>query len=269
MRAYADKFDSNKFPGTRVFIGETYLPNVAELDKQYGPPDHPEFQLPMDTQIGFINKLDVAAFRAKLTDAETAPRRPTSRCSSSTTTTIARLDARYGDGVHDTDIERVISTILFASRGASLFYYGDEIGMKTTPPTRKEDVKDPVGITGWPKDKGRDGERTPMQWNAAGQCRLYSARTQSLAAGSAQLHPQSTCKARRGDPEFALRLVSGPHPPEENQSGVGSGADTMLDPENPNVLSWKREAAGAPPVVVALNFTAEPQTVNLAGRGLL
>ncbi len=38
--------------------------------------------------------------------------------------------------------------------------------MKTTPPTRKEDVKDPVGLTGWPKDKGRDGERTPMQWNA-------------------------------------------------------------------------------------------------------
>ena len=34
------------------------------------------------------------------------------------------------------------------------------------------------------------------------------------------------------------------------------------------MLSWKREAAGAPPVVVALNFTAEPQTVNLAGRGL-
>jgi len=44
-------------------------------------------------------------------------------------------------------------------------YYGDEIGMATTPPTRKEDVKDPIGITGWPKQKGRDGERTPMQWN--------------------------------------------------------------------------------------------------------
>src|SRR5258708_32664391 len=37
--------------------------------------------------------------------------------------------------------------------------------MKTTPPTRKEDVKDPIGRTGWPKEKGRDGERTPMQWD--------------------------------------------------------------------------------------------------------
>jgi len=49
-----------------------------------------------------------------------------------------RLDMRYGDGVHNSDIQRVISTVLFASRGAALFYYGDEIGMKTTrPPARK------------------------------------------------------------------------------------------------------------------------------------
>jgi alpha-glucosidase len=60
------------------------------------------------------------------------------------------------------DIQRVILTILFASRGTALFYYGDEIAMKTTPPTRKEDAKYPVGLTGWPKEKGRDGERTPM-----------------------------------------------------------------------------------------------------------
>ncbi|MGA2561794.1 MAG: alpha-amylase family glycosyl hydrolase [Terracidiphilus sp.] len=86
-----------------------------------------------------------------------------------------RMDARYGDGVHDTDIERVIATMLFASRGASMFYNGDEIGMKTTPPTRKEDVKDPVGLIGWPKDKGRDGERTPMQWSDAANAGFTSA----------------------------------------------------------------------------------------------
>ena len=39
-------------------------------------------------------------------------------------------------------------------------------------------------------------------------------------------------------------------------------------PENANVLSWKREGAGGPPVVVAVNFTADPQTVNLVGAGL-
>ncbi len=45
-------------------------------------------------------------------------------------------------------------------------YYGDEIGMQNNDPTRREDVKDPIGRLGWPKEKGRDGERTPMQWNS-------------------------------------------------------------------------------------------------------
>jgi glycosidase len=48
------------------------------------------------------------------------------------------------------------------------------------------------------------------------------------------------------------------------------GANIMLDTENAKVLSWLRQAPGAPQVVVSVNFTAEPQTVNLenAGAGL-
>jgi enediyne biosynthesis protein E4 len=38
----------------------------------------------------------------------------------------------------------------------------------------------------------------------------------------------------------------------------------MLDTENTKVLSWLRQAPGAPQVVVSVNFTAEPQTVNLS-----
>jgi hypothetical protein len=41
----------------------------------------------------------------------------------------------------------------------------------------------------------------------------------------------------------------------------------MLDTENTKVLSWKREIAGRAPVIVAVNFTADPQTVDLAGPG--
>ena len=44
----------------------------------------------------------------------------------------------------------------------------------------------------------------------------------------------------------------------------------MLDTENNKVLSWMRQAHGSAQVVVCVNFTAEPQTVNLAigGAGL-
>jgi alpha-glucosidase len=259
MRVVSDKFGSGGFPGTRVLIGETYLPNIGELAKQYGTPDKPEFQLPMDTQIGFINKLDVAAFRAKLNDAET-------QLGSNIPLIVfdnhdnARLDARYGDGVHDTDIQRVISTMLFASRGTALFYYGDEIGMKTTPPTRKEDVKDPVGLTGWPKDKGRDGERTPMQWDATTNA--------GFTTGTPWLPVPPTyttvnVKAEEPQPDSLLSWYQSLIALKKDNPAFAHGDNVMLDTENTKVLSWMRKAAGAPQVVVAVNFTADAQTVNL------
>jgi alpha-glucosidase len=265
MRAEAGKFDSAKFPGTRVFIGETYLPNVAELEKQYGTSEHPEFQLPMDTQLGFINKMDAITFRSKLTDAE-------EHLGGHTPLIVfdnhdnPRLDARYGDGVHDTDIQRVISTILFTSRGASLFYYGDEIGMGTTTPSRKEDVKDPVGVTGWPKEKGRDGERTPMQWNGgpnAGFTRAGVKPWLPIPPSAATIN----VKAEEANPNSLFKWYQALIRLKKTNPALVSGSDTLVDIENPHVLSWVRKAAGSPLVVVCVNFTAEPQTASLTVPG--
>jgi len=261
MRVVADQYKPNEFPGARVFIGETYLPNIAELAKQYGTPEHPEFQLPMDTQVGFINKLDVAQFREKLNDVET-------RIGDNVPLLVfdnhdnPRLDARYGDTLHNQEIERAIATILLASRGTSLFYYGDEIGMKTTQPERVEDVKDPVGRTGWPRDKGRDGERTPMQWD------------DSINAGFTTGTPwlpvpptNATVNARAAsdDPYSLLNWYKELIQLKKTNPVMAHGANVMLDPGNPKVLSWMRQTAGAAQIVVSVNFSAEPQTVNLSG----
>jgi alpha-glucosidase len=265
MRAAADTFDSDTFPGKRVLIGEVYLPNIAELEKMYGPPGKPEFELPMDTLVGFINKLDVATFRARLTDAEVNlgdnipllvfdnHDRP-------------RLDARYGDGVHNTDIQRVISTILFASRGASLFYYGDEIGMKTTPPTRKEDVKDPVGVTGWPKEKGRDGERTPMQWDADANAGFTAAGVKPWLPVP-PTYTTVNVKAEQPNPDSLFAWYRSLIELKKTNAAFAQGGNTMLDTANTKVLSWMRHTPGAPAVVVSVNFTAEPQIVSLAVPG--
>jgi alpha-glucosidase len=264
MRAEADTFNSTSFPGERVLIAEMYSSNIADLANTYGPPGKPEFQLPMDTQVGFIDKLDVAAFRAKLTDAETG-------LGSHVPLLLfdnhdnPRIDMRYGDGVHDTDIQRVVATVLFASRGAALFYYGDEIGMKTTPPARKEDVKDPIGIAGWPKEKGRDGERTPMQWSAATQAGFTTGTPWLPVPPSAA---SINVKAEEGDPDSLLMWYTALIRLKKTNRALEDGADIMLDTENTKVLSWMRQAAGAPAVVVCVNFTAQPQTVNLANDAL-
>jgi len=263
MRAEADKFNYDAFPGTRVLIGETYLPNVGELAKMYGTAEKPEFQLPMDTQVGFIDKLDVAEFRSRLADAETGINGNIPLLLFDNHDN-ARLDKRYGDGVHDTDIQRAISTILFASRGAALFYYGDEIGMKTTPPTRKKDVKDPIGITGWPKEKGRDGERTPMQWTAEPNAGFTTGTPWLPVPPSAAI---INVEAEKGDLNSLFNWYRSLIRLKKTVPAFEHGADVMLDQENTNVLSWMRQAPGAPQVVVSVNFTAQPQIVNLASGG--
>lgn len=265
MRAYAETFSSDKFPGTRVLIGETYMGNIAELARMYGPADKPEFHLPMDLQVGMINKLDVAAFRAKLNDVET-------QIGGNIPLLVfdnhdnPRLAARYGDGAHDTEIQRAMATVLFASRGAALFYYGDEIGMKTTPPTRKEDVKDPIGVTGWPKEKGRDGERTPMQWDGS----VNAGFTKAGATPWLPAPPSAATinvEAEKSDPNSLLMWYRSLIRLKKTNPAFAHGENTMLDTSNTKVLSWMRQTPGAPAVVVAVNFTAEPQTVNLTASG--
>ena len=265
FRAYTDTFNLAKYPGTRVLIGETYLPNIAELAKQYGPPGKPEFHLPMDTQVGFINKLDVAQFRAKLNDVETG-------INGNIPLLVfdnhdnPRLDARYGDGVHDTDIQRVISTMLFASRGTALFYYGDEIGMKTTPPARKEDVKDPVGIAYWPFYKGRDGERTPMQWDGAPNAGFTTDSAKPwlpVPAGSTTIN----VKAEEAGPDSLFTWYQTLIRLKKTNPAFAAGSERMLDADNPNVLSWLRKGPDQVSVVVSVNFKAEPQSVSLSVHG--
>jgi len=263
MRAAVDKFSTGAYPGTRVVIGETYLPNIGELAKMYGPKGKPEFHLPMDTQVAMINKMDIAAFRSKLTDVETqiGGHVPLLLFDNHDN---PRIDLRYGDGVHDEAIQRVLSTVLFASRGAALFYYGDEIGMKTTPPTRKEDVKDPIGITGWPKEKGRDGERTPMQWDATANS--------GFTRGTPWLPvpPNATTvnvEAEKSDSASLFAWYKSLIHLKKTNLAFAHGDNVMLDTDNSKVLSWLRKAPGAPTVVVAANFTADPQTVSLAVPG--
>jgi alpha-glucosidase len=209
--------------------------------------------------------MDAPAFRAKLEDAE-------SELGTNVPLFVfdnhdnPRIDARYGDGTYDTDIQRVISTVLFASKGAALFYQGDEIGMKTTEPTRKEDVKDPVGQRFWPAYKGRDGERTPMQWTSATNAGFDS----PSAKPWLPVPPNNSTinvLAEKSDPRSLYSWYHSLIQLKKTNAAFAEGGDTMLDRNNPKVLSWKRVAAGAPPVVVCVNFSAEPQSVDLVSQG--
>src|SRR5579875_2660069 len=163
LRQVADQTKGRKV----ILIGETYLRSIEDLHKWYGA-HNDELDLPMDMQVGFPPErhatLDADRFRARINEAETelGGKMPLFVFDNHDN---PRWD-RYVTNDHKDDVGRVIATMLFASRDTAMMYYGDAIGMVTTPPKSKADVKDPIGIRGWPKVKGRDGERTPMQWDA-------------------------------------------------------------------------------------------------------
>ena len=249
---------TNGFPGNRVLIGETYLPNVEELQKWYGA-NHDELQLPMDMQVGFINKLDANLFRQRIDDVENkiGDNQPLLVFDNHDN---PRLDARYGDGKHDLNIQRMLATVLFATRSTALMYYGDELGMKTTPPAKVEDVKDPIGKIGWPKERGRDGERTPMQWDGSPESGFTKSDHPWLPVPDSYKTINAEEEVRNDDSllNWYKQLIQ----LRRNDPALHSGKLTMLNTSDANVLSWLRQTPGQPAVVVACNFTAEPQKVS-------
>lgn len=241
-----------------ILIGETYLRSIDDLRKMYGP-HNDELDLPMDMQVGFINHFDVSLFRKRIDEAETeiGGNQPLFVFDNHDN---PRWD-RYISADHKDDVGRVIATLLFASRDTAMMYYGDEIGMVTTPPTRKEDVKDPIGITGWPKEKGRDGERTPMQWND-GPDAGFSPSGVKTWLPIPPSYEQINVTAEEHEPNSMLHWYQQLIALKKTDPALHDGAETMLNTSDEHVLSWLRKADSGEAVVVACNLSDQPQTIS-------
>jgi alpha-glucosidase len=258
----------SSYPGDRVLIGETYLPNTAELEKWYGGAKQDELQLPMDLLLGFHgdhDKLDAASFRAHIEEAETELHGAQPLFVFDNHDNVRSVD-RYGDGVHDEQIEKILASVLLTTRATALLYEGEEIGQSTTTPTRREDVKDPIGITGWPKEKGRDGQRTPMQWTPGPQAGFSSDPHTWLPIPPS--YKSINVETEQRDPNSQLEWYEHLIALRRTNHALHDGALAMLDASDPSVLSYVRTTgAGQPAVVVAMNFTAEPRTISLDLKG--
>jgi alpha-glucosidase len=213
----------------------------------------------MDMQVGFEPKLDANEFRQRINDAET-------KISGNQPLFVfdnhdnPRTAARYGDGTHDKAIDKMLAAILFTTRSTAMMYYGDEIEMPTTEPTRREQVKDPIGILGWPKEKGRDGERTPMQWNDSVSAGFSTnAKTWLPVAPN---YKQVNVEVEKRDPDSMLNWYKRLIALRRENPAIHAGDMTMLDSGNQQVLAWTRTGPSSQ-VVVICNFDPAPQVISL------
>ncbi len=245
-----------------VLIGETWTSNVAELDRYYGQGGN-ELQMPMDFMFMMVDSLSPPEYRRQIAAVESAHGWPVFVINNHDRT---RSYNRYGDGKNNDAIAKLMGAFYLTLRGTPIMYYGEEIGMENNYPTRKEDVKDPIGRTGWPKEKGRDGERTPMQWNSTTNAG-FSEKTPWLPVPpSYQTHNVAT---ESKDPESVLNLYKKVLALRHTNTALLEGSYSALNENDPNVMSYLRSYKGKA-VLVALNMSATPQraTFDLSKRGL-
>ena len=246
LRQVADKYDA-------VLIGETWTKDIDELKQYYGEHSN-ELQMPMDFLFARVDKLSAPEFRKQIAGVN-AVGWPVYVLSNHD---IVRAYVRYGDGVHNDAIAKVMAGLYLTLRGTPLMYYGEEIGMTNNDPKRREDVKDPIGRLGWPKEKGRDGERTPMQWNTGANAGFSQAKPWLPVPSSYKTHNvDSELKNSDSILNFYKRVLALRH----QSLALREGEYIALNETDPNVLSYLRRYKDEA-VLVVLNMSSSPQQVS-------
>ena len=244
-----------------VLIGETWTNSVDELKRYYGA-NHEGIQMPMDLAFTKLTPLSASVFRNHIAGVVGSGEWPVWVMSNHD---IVRAYTRFGDGKHDDIIAKLLAGMYLTLPGTPILYYGEEIGMQNNNPTRREDVKDPIGRLGWPQEKGRDGERTPMQWSPAPNAGFTSGIPWLPIPTTYQTHNVATEQKDAGSIlKFYQRLIA----LHKTNKALVEGDWVALNPDDPNVLSYLRRYKDEA-VIVVLNMSPSEQKVkfNLSQQG--
>jgi len=247
LRSTADEYGS-------VLIGETWTANVEQLKDYYGAKND-ELQLPMDLMMTEFKGLSADRYRKHIGAVDAAGGWPTYVI---TNHDIVRSYTRYADGAHNDDIAKVMAALYLTLRGTAIMYYGEEIGMENNDPKSKDEVQDPIGKLGWPLEKGRDGERTPMQWNDSANAGFSKAKPWLPVPASYKTHNVAS-EQEDGNSvlSFYRQLLALRH----KEPALLEGSYLALNENDPNVLTYVRKYKDEA-ILVVLNMSATEQKVQ-------
>ncbi|MEA2174021.1 MAG: alpha-glucosidase [Blastocatellia bacterium] len=254
LRSFTDSYDPH-----RLLIGEAYVGQWDLMMRYYGPHNN-ELQLPFNFFLLMgkaRNQLDAGVFRNVINESENA------LAGRWTTYVLSNHDNpraydRYGDGQNNDLIAKLLAAMLLTLRGSPFLYYGEEIGMTTTEPQTIEEVQDPVGRRYWPANKGRDGERTPMQWDASAHAGFTSGRPWLKIPPSAS---QRNAAVEASDPESILDFYQSLLRLRRRSPALLDG-DYQSVGDDPNIFAYLRRTPSQT-MLIALNMSNENRTFRL------
>lgn len=147
---------TDSYGGDRVLIGEAYLPlhRIAAYYGEGGRGVHLPFNFTLLAAPWNAAELAplIAAYEAAIPEGGWP------------NWVLSNHDRPRAVGRLGPDQARVAAMLLLTLRGTPTLYYGDEIGMKQVPIPRDR-VQDPFEKNVPGLGLGRDGARTPMQWD--------------------------------------------------------------------------------------------------------
>jgi alpha-glucosidase len=169
---------------------------------------------------------------------------------------LPRAASRYARGEQDAQA-RIAMALLLTLRGTPFLYYGEEIGMRDIS-LRRNEILDPPGKKYWPVYKGRDGCRSPMQWDAGTNAGFSSARPWLPVHPD---HLQRNVAEQKADPDSLFQFTRQLLALRRQYPALRRGSQEFLA-SRPGTLVYQRRE-GSQTVLVAINFRRSKAALDL------
>jgi alpha-glucosidase len=174
---------------------------------------------------------------------------------------VQRLASRYAARTHTEARARVAAVMLLTLRGTPFVYYGEEIGMREAKIPRAE-IVDPPGRKYWPLYQGRDGCRTPMQWDATPNAGFSTAAPWMRVNAD---YVSRNVAAQRAEPQSLLNFYHELIALRRQSPALVHGSYRALS-RPVGVWAYER-ATDEQRMLVALNFFSRPEQMSIEGGG--
>lgn len=252
MRDFRRLFDSY---GDIVGVGEIFMEDVRRWASYYGENESDEFHIPFNFRLLRMPDWDAAAFRADVELMESVI--PDYAWPNYV---LGNHDTKRLATRHGARNARTAGMLLLTLRGTPTLYNGDEIGMEEgdIPPHM---IRDPQGVI-LGAERSRDGCRTPVQWDASEGAGFTTGEPWLPISNDYQTR---NVAVQSQDPtsiyNFYRRMIW-----YRNQSSALSIGD-YRSLESPDGTFVYLRHHGDQTLLVALNFSDDPQTVEVSRTG--
>ncbi|MDY6827032.1 MAG: alpha-amylase family glycosyl hydrolase [Bacillota bacterium] len=247
------------YPGT-TSVGEIIADDPALIASYYGENND---ELHMNFYFELLHcRWKAGAFRRSINRWEKVLPRGAWPAYALSNHDVVRAASRYGGGLKGKKRARLLAMLLLTLRGTPFLYYGEEVAMQEVK-LPKGKIKDPIGQWWYPLNRGRDGCRTPMQWNGEANAG-FSPAEPWLPVGPdfSLLNVAEQDKDPRSHLNFIKRLLQ----MRKSFPALQTGDYESLDfGSSENVFSFRRQA-GEEKLLICLNFSSCRQEIQLLQR---